>query len=168
MIMIKTKLLKKSKNTTDYLSDIIKAYTILSKKDKLYHITIEGIPTPHIQDLSFQLNYKLFNAIVKDYSKSYEFINYLFVLEYGGIISKENIYNAEIKDLGIHSHCIVNTSLSIPQLEFYINTAFKVIPDYKIQNISKSTTKDELLNYLLKQDETKLMSTDSYNYKILI
>ena len=166
--MIKTKLLKKSKNTTDYLSDIIKAYTILSKKDKLYHITIEGIPTPHIQDLSFQLNYKLFNTIVKDHSKSYEYINYLFVVEYGGIISKGNVYNAEIKNLGIHSHCIVNTSLSIPQLKFYINTAFKVIPDCEIQDISKSTTKDGLLNYLLKQSVTGLMTKESYNYKILV
>jgi hypothetical protein len=166
--MIKTKLLKKSKDTTDYLSDITKAYTILSKRDKLYHITIEGIPTPHIQDLSFQLNYKLFNTIVKDYSKSFEYINYLFVVEYGGIISKKNVYDAKIKDLGIHSHCIVDTTLSIPQLEFYINTVFKVITNYKIQDISKSTTKDGLLNYLLKQDETGLMTKESYNYKILV
>ena len=70
--------------------------------------------------------------------------------------------------MGIHSHCIVNTTLSISQVEFYINTAFKVIPDYKIQDISKSTTKDGLLNYLLKQDEIGLMTKECYNYKILV
>ncbi len=61
-----------------------------------------------------------------------------------------------------------DTSLTSGQLEFYINTAFKVIPDYKTQDISKSTTKNGLLNYLLKQDKTGLMTKESYNYKILI
>lgn len=166
--MIKPKLLRKSKNPTDYISDITKAFTILSKKDKLYHVTLEGIPTKKIENLNFQLTNKLFNTIHKDYSNSYEYINYLFVLEYGGIISKEKVYDVEIKDLGIHSHCLVNTSLSTSQLEFYINTVFEKIPDCKIQNISNSTTKNGLLNYLLKQRATGLMTNECYNYKILV
>jgi hypothetical protein len=164
--MIKTKLIRKSKNTTDYVSDITKAFAILSAKDKLFHITLDGIPTKHIQDLYFQLTNKLFNNINKDYSRSFEFINYLFITEYGGIISKEKVFGTSIKDLGIHAHCLVNTSLSIPQLEYYINTSFKKIPDYKIDDISQSTTKEYLLEYLLKQDKTGLMTKDSYNYKI--
>jgi hypothetical protein len=59
-------------------------------------------------------------------------------------ISKEKVYNSFINDLGIHSHCLVNTSLSIQQLGYYINTCFKTIPDYKIQDISKSNTKEGL------------------------
>jgi hypothetical protein len=162
-----TKLLKKSPNNTDYKSDIINAYTILSKKDKLYHITLEGISTPHIQDLYFQLTNKLFNTIHKDYKHTFEFLNYLFVIEYGGVISKKKLFDSYIQDLGIHAHCIINTSLTMDQINFYLNTCFKKIPDIKIQNISKGNEKEGLLNYLLKQDETGLMTSDSYNYKIL-
>jgi hypothetical protein len=166
--MNKTSLLKKSKNTTDYVSDITKAFTILSKRNKLYHITLEGIPTPHIQDLSFQLTNNFFNRINKDHRNPYDHVNFLFVLEYGGIISKNKVYGSKINNLGIHAHCIVDTSLSQAQLEFYVNTAFERIPDYKIDNISNSTTKDGLLDYLLKQNVSGLMTISSYNYKILI
>jgi hypothetical protein len=75
--MIKSKLLRKSNKPIDYLPDITKAFTILSKKDKLYHITLKGIPTPHIRDLYFQLTNKLFNAIHRDYQNTFEYINYL-------------------------------------------------------------------------------------------
>jgi len=166
--MIKTKIIRKSKNTTDYISDITKAFTILSNKENLYHITIEGIPTPHMKDWSFQLTHRLFNAINKDYKSSMEYLNYLYIGEYGGIISKQKVFDNQIENLGIHAHCLINTSLSVPQLEYYINTAFKKIPDCKIQDISKSTTKGNLLNYLLKQEKTKLMTSDSYNYKITL
>ena len=166
--MSNTTLLKKSKDTTDYLSDITKAFTILSKKDKLYHITLDGIPTKKIENLNFQLTNKFFNKINKHHRNPYDHVNYLFVLEYGGIISKNKVHGSKINNLGIHAHCLVDTSLSKAQLEFYINTAFEKIPDYKIHNISKSTTKDGLLNYLLKQNVNGLMEKDSYNYKILI
>ncbi len=158
--------LRKSKDNPDYKTDIIKGFTILSKKEKLYHITLEGI-TNHIQDLNFQLTNKFFNKIHSDYKNTFEFINYLFVIEYGGTISKEKVYNDSINDLGIHAHCIVNTSLTIPQLEYYINTCFKKIPNKKIQDISRSNEKEGLLNYLLKQNETGLMTSESYNYKIV-
>ena len=166
--MTNTTLLKKPKDVTDYVSDITKAFTILSKRKKLYHITLQGIPTQKIEDLSFQLTNKLFNKINKEHRNPYGHVNYLFIIEYGGTISKAKVYNSTINDLDIHAHCLVDTSLTPEQLKFYINTVFKVLPDCDIQDISKSTTKDGLLNYLLKQDETKLMSTDSYNYKILI
>jgi len=70
--------------------------------------------------------------------------------------------------MGLHTHCLINTFLSIPQFEFYINTCFKNIPNYKIQDISKSDTKEGLLYYLLKQHNTGLMKSDNYNYKILV
>lgn len=166
--MIKTTTIRKSKHTTDYISDITKAFTILSNKKNLYHITIEGIPTPHMKDWSFQLTHKLFNVINKDYKSSMEYFNYLYIGEYGGIISKQKVFNNQIENLGIHAHCIINTSLSVPQLEYYIKTAFKKNPNCDIQDISKSTTKGSLLDYLLKQEKTKLMTSDSYNYKITL
>jgi len=166
--MNKTTLLRKSKNTTDYVSDITKAFTTLSKRKKLYHITLQGIPTHTIEDLSFQVTNKFFNRINKEHRNPYGYVNYLFIMEYGGMFSKAKVYNSKIDDLDIHAHCLVDTSLTPGQLEFYINTVFKVIPDYKIDDISKSNTKDGLLNYLLKQNETGLMTKDSYNYKILV
>ncbi|WP_295794653.1 hypothetical protein [Mucilaginibacter sp.] len=166
--MNKPTLLKKSKNTTDYITDITKAFTILSNRKKLYHLTIDEVPTPHIQDFYFQLTNKLFNKINKDHRNPYEHVNYLFIMEYGGVISKREVYNSTIDNLGIHAHCLIDTSLTIPQIEFYLNTVFKTIPNYKLQDISKSDTKEGLLNYLLKQNHTGLMTADSYNYKILV
>ncbi|WP_295720493.1 hypothetical protein [Mucilaginibacter sp.] len=166
--MSKITLLKKSTDTTDYVSDITKAFTALSKKNRLYHITLDGIPTKKVENLNFQLTNKFFNKINKVHRNPYDHLNYLFVLEYGGIISKNKVYSSKINNLGIHAHCLVDTSLSKAQLEFYINTVFERIPDYKIQNISNSTTKDGLLNYLLKQHKTRVMTEESYNYKIWI
>jgi len=164
--MIKQKLLRK-RSDIDIETDITRAFNILSKREKLYHITIEGLEPHHTKDLQFIITNKLFNTIYKDYRNTFEFIDYLFVIEYGGIISKRNVFDSEIKDLGIHCHCIVNTSLPIKVIEFYLNTCFKKIPDYKIDDISKSNTKEKLLNYLLKQTKSGLLKSDSYNYKIV-
>ena len=164
--MTTNRLLRKKKDVKDFITDITAAYNIISKRNKLYMITIQGLPTPHIQDLNFQITNRFFNTIHKDISKSFEYINYLFIIEYGGIISKEKEFDNFIKDLGIHAHCIVETSLSKMDLEYYLNTCFKKIPNYKIQNISTSNTKDNLLNYLLKQSKNNLLTSDSYNYKI--
>lgn len=180
------KLLRKDKNTNDYVSDITKAYNKLSQRKKLYFITMSGIPTNHIKDLNFkltnnffnnihsdiidlneQITEKFFHTINKDYKNSLEYLNYLFIIEYGGMISKEKESESFIRNMGLHCHCIVNTSLSKAQLEYYINTSFKRIPNYKIQDITKSNTKEDLLNYLLKQEKTGLLSKDNYNYKIL-
>lgn len=179
-------LLKKSNNLNPK-TDITKAFNILSKRDKLYMLTLTGIPVSHIRDLNFQLtnNFfntihrkikatneeltgKLFEKIEEDYKTSFEHIDYLFVIEYGGLISKKNIDTTYIRNMGIHAHCIIDTSLSKDHLEFYVNTCFKRIPNLKMQNISKSNTKPELLDYLLKQEKNGLLTSGSYNYKISI
>jgi hypothetical protein len=165
--MIKQRLIRKSK-TTDNTTDITRAYNNLSQDKNLFFITLTGVPTTNVKDLNFQLTNNLFNTINADYRSSYEYINYLFIIEYGGAISKSNVSNLFLRNLGLHAHCIVDTSLSQQQLDFYINTAFKKIPNYQIQDISQSTTKPALLNYLLKQNNTGLMTKDSYNYKIWI
>lgn len=162
-------LLKKNNKSPDYINDIAKAYNILSKREKLYFITLEGINTPHVRDLSFQLKNNLFKRIHDDtkfFKDSSEYIDYLYIIEYGGIISKEKEFDTFIKDLGIHCHCIVNTSLSKALIISYIENSFKIAPDYKIQDISKSDTKEYLLDYLLKQNKTGLMTRESYNYKV--
>ena len=161
------KLIRKSK-TTDCRTDITKAFHALTTKKNLFFITITGIQTPHVKDLHFQLTNKLFNSIHSDYKYSFEYINYLFVIEYGGMISKTDVSDSFIRNLGLHSHCLVNTSLSKQQLEVYINCSFKKIPTYQIRDISNSTTKEDLLSYLLKQNDTGLMTKDNYNYKISV
>lgn len=163
--MYKTRLLKKSL-TNDIVTDISKAFNLLSKKDKLYFITIEGISYPHIKDMNFELTNRLFNTIHKEYRNTFEFMNYLFIIEYGGVISKTKLFDTLIEDLGIHCHCLVNTSLTKIQLEYYINTSLKKVPNVDIQDISKSDTKEYLLNYFTKQNKSGLMTRDSYNYKI--
>ena len=138
------KLLRKDKNTKDYVSDITKAYNNLSKRKNIYFITLAGIPIRHVKDLNFkltnnffnnihsdiidlneQITEKFFNTINKEYKNSFEYLNYLFIIEYGGMVSKEKESESVIRNMGLHCHCIVNTSLSEQQLEHYINTSFK-------------------------------------------
>lgn len=164
--MIKPKLLKK-RNDIDIETDITRAFNLLSKREKLYHITIQGLETHHTKDLQFIITNKLFNTIHKDCKNTFEYIDYLFVIEYGGIISKRNVFNSEIEDFGIHCHCIVNTSLPKQAIEFYLSNCFKKTPNYRIDDFSKSTTKENLLNYLLKQNKTGIMIYENYNYKIV-
>ena len=164
----KPKLFKKSIDPSiNIITDITRAFDILFQKESLYHITITGIPVNHVKQLNHILTNNFFNTIHKDYRKTFEFINYLFIIEYGGAISKPSI--SIIDDLGIHAHLVLNTSLSKRQLEFYINTCFIKIPDYRIDDISGSDNKNGLMNYLLKQDlYSKLLTEDNYNYKIKI
>lgn len=167
MNQTKPKLYRKSIDPNcNTITDILKAFNLLLTKKELYHITLTDLTVNHVQELNHILTNKFFNTIHKDYKESFEFINYLFIIEYGGVISKPSI--SIINDLGIHAHLLVNTSLPKGYVEFYINTCFNKIPNYRIDDISKNNNKEGLMNYLLKQHTySNLLTKDSYNYKIL-
>jgi hypothetical protein len=92
MNQTKLKLHKKSIDSDcNAITDILKAFNLLLPKKDLYHITLTDINVNHVQELNHILTNKFFNTIHKDYRQSFEFINYLFIIEYGGAISKPSI-----------------------------------------------------------------------------
>lgn len=141
--------------------DIRKAFSILVKKPVLYHITISKTKSKHTADLRYTLTNKLFNALNKQYRHLNYSLDYLFVIEYAGAISKEE---EEINGLGEHAHIIVHTSIPSVYIKKQIDIAFNYRHNSLIDNISNRSDKENLVNYILKQE--KLLSKENYNYKI--
>ncbi len=150
--------------------DLSKSYKImLTNKGYFYFITITNTNSRTPKDLNFKLKNKLFNSIWRDYKSSFETINYLFVIEYPGAVSKNhnNITRAQIElavlnKFEVHTHIIINTTLSQETIEYYIqNTFYK--PNINIIEITNNPQRQNLINYFKKQ---KHISDDCYNYKI--
>jgi hypothetical protein len=155
-------MIKKPKNKNIVVADDIrKTFSVLIKMPMLYHITISETKAKHAQDLRHILTNKLFNTLNKQYGKENHFINYLFVIEYASSISKGD---SEIKNCGEHAHIIVSTSIPQHCVKKQIDAAFNGEYNCLIQSLSDRNDKENLVNYLLKQE--KLLRKDNYNYKI--
>ena len=61
------------------------------------------IKTSHVSDLNLQITNKFFNTIHKDAKNSFDFINYLFIIEYGGLLSKNEVSDLYIKHGTTHT-----------------------------------------------------------------
>jgi hypothetical protein len=154
-----------NKTSSEISNDIINAFTKLVKqKDseksiKMLSITITDTIAKHNKDLRHLLTNSLFNSIHKDYKNTIEVINYLFVIEYPEIISKGKLLP---NNCNVHSHIILNTTLSKDVIEYYIQQSTK--GDIYIEDISNRNDRDNYVNYLIKQ--SNLFTNDNYNYKI--
>ena len=168
------KLMKKSGDKTleDIYLELSKVYSqMLTNGGRFYFITITDTNSPHPKDLNFTLTNKLFNSIWNDYKKSYEVVNYLFVIEYPGAITKtyKNYKAAQIElelleDCKVHTHIVMNTTLTEEVIESYIYSTFKS-PNIKTIEITTNPKRENLINYFKKQE---FLSDDSYNYKITL
>lgn len=168
------RLLKKHgpKSIEEIHLDLSKTYSQMLKNDGyFYFITITDTDSKHPRDLNFTLTNKLFNKIWNDYKLTFEVINYLFVIEYPGVITKpiKNIKQAQIElDLldscKVHTHIVVNTTLKKDYIENYIYTTFYA-PNIKTIEITNNPRRENLINYFKKQD---YLNDDSYNYKITL
>lgn len=172
-------LIKKTKyftDTKDIEKDLRYAFNKLIYQDKFpvnhnktLSITITHTNSKHLQDLRYKLTNLLFNRIHRDYKKSLEHINYLYVIEYSEVVSKGQFVP---KKCDIHTHIIMNTSIPIETIEYYSNDVFpsesqKLLEKLvKVEDITKRTDKYDYINYLIKQKH--LFTTDNYNYKILL
>ena len=134
---------------------------IMAKNNPIYHFTISNTDVYSAKQLRFILTNKIFNRIHKDYKKSYEFLNYIFVIEYPEKVSRGNLIP---DDCEVHSHIIIETSLLPQQIDFYIKTTFRN-SDVFSERIDKRNDKHNFVNYLLKQKH--LFTDNNYNYKIL-
>ncbi len=168
------KLLKKSgpKSLEDIYFDLSKTYSqMLTNGGRFYFITITDTLSPHPKDLNFTLTNKLFNTIWKDYNKSFEVVNYIFVIEYPGAITKKfkNYKAAQIElelleSCEVHTHIVLNTTLTKDVIESYIYTTFNN-PNIKTIDITDNPKRENLINYFKKQE---YLDDESYNYKITL
>jgi len=166
------KKIPKYRTSSEIIDDMKFAYSHLisqmrkRKKKRLIAVTITHTDSKHEKDLKHKLTNNVFNTIHKDYSNRYknkDYINYLFVIEYPEIISKgELIPNKEKVD--IHSHIVINTSISSQEIEFYFNNLIK--GNIKVDDISDRTDNETYINYLIKQAKNNILTDDNYNYKI--
>jgi hypothetical protein len=164
------KLYKKKKGYKEpsYISnDLRSAYQLLlsqnkaiGKRNNMYAITINHTNPKHLKDFRFQLTNLLFNRINKDYNKSKEYINYLYVIEYPELISKGHFMP---NNCDIHTHIVINTSLLKEIIEYYCVDVFHTKP--YIDDITLRDDNTNYIDYLLKQ--VRLFTDDNYNYKIL-
>ena len=159
-------LLKKNNTpkTTQMIEDDIRYgfYIITSQNNPIYSITINDTGCKTTEELRFILTNKFFNRIFKDYKNSFEKLNYLFVIEYPTKVSMGN----QIPDnCEVHTHIVLETTITPQHLEYYIQTTFRT-PNIYIEDITKRNDKTNYVNYLIKQKD--LFTTDNYNYKICI
>jgi hypothetical protein len=163
------KKIPKERTSKEVIIDMVYAFDVLlSQVDKLRNnkmlaITITHTIAKHETDLKHILTNKLFNSIHQDYKKSKEHINYLFVIEYPEVISKGHYLPS---NCGIHTHIVVNTSLPIETLKFYINQSTR--GDVYIEDITDRDDRNNYINYLIKQGKRNLLTNDNYNYKITL
>jgi hypothetical protein len=166
--------MKKSGDKTleEIYLDLSKTYSkMLTNSGRFYFITITDTNSPHPKDLNFTLTNKLFNTIWKDYQKSLEIVNYLFVIEYPGAITKtyKNYKAAQIElellqECEVHCHIVMNTTLSEEVIESYIYSTFNE-PNIKTIEITNNPKRENLINYFKKQ---QFLCDDSYNYKFTL
>lgn len=161
------KLIKKTYHGVDketISKDINFAFNkLINKPEYIYHITLSNLPQKSLEEVKFRMKNNFLNSIWKDYKYSLSPLNYLFVIEYGGIISHQVNFE-KIKDLGLHIHLILNTTLTENYLEYYIINHLGFI-DYKIDRIDKNKDKIKLGGYLIKQ--YNILTSKNYEYKIL-
>ena len=166
--------MKKSgtKTLEDVYIDLSKTYRqMLTNDGPFYFITITDTLSPHPKDLNFTLTNKLFNTIWKDYKKSFEFVNYIFVTEYPGAFTKKfkNYKAAQIElelldKCEVHCHIVLNTTLSKEVIGGYIYSTFNE-PNIKTIEITHNPKRENLINYFKKQE---YLNDYSYNYKITL
>lgn len=164
------KLIKKTpkfRNSKEVMEDMRYAFDVLiSQVDKLQNnkmlsITITHTRAKHEKDLRHILTNGLFNTIHKDYKKSVEHINYLYVIEFPEVVSKGEYLPTNI---GIHTHIVINTSIKKETIEYYINNSTE--GDVYIEDITKRLDRNNYINYMIKQGKTNILTDDNYNYKI--
>jgi uncharacterized protein with NRDE domain len=161
------KLVKKNgyKKLNEIKTDLQNTFNkLISNSGDFYFITITKNNSPHAKDLNFQISNGLFNSIWKDYKHSREYTNYMFVIEYPEAISKIDKPIDRLLKCSVHSHILVNTSLSEKALNYYVNRTFKSA-NIKMFCINKRPDKNNLINYFIKQN---FLEDDCYNYKIIL
>ena len=155
---------KNTPKTTQIIENDIRYsfHKIISQNNPIYSITINDTDCKTSKELRFILTNKFFNRIFKDYKNSFEKLNYLFVIEYPTKVSMGNQIPVSCE---VHTHIVVESTISPQHLEKYIKSTFRK-PNIYIEDITKRNDKKSYVNYLIKQKD--LFTIDNYNYKICI
>ena len=166
------KTLIEAKNDIKYYFDyLIAKNNIKTQNQTLYKIDLTNTKSKHTQQLHFDLKNKFFVKLERE--NPAEILDYLFVIEYDGIISIGNQQIDEVDFCKVHSHIVINTSLPIDVIKKQLIITFPVSTfeiehrrkncDVYIVNLSKRIDKVKYINYLIKQD---YLNEYSYFYKL--
>jgi len=143
---------------------LTKAFKKLDHNSKnLYHIVITDLKAKHSKDYIFKTGTYLLKPLFKESKLQGGFMDYVNVIEYSSDISKGGL-TKEIKDLGLHSHIIINTTLPESSVLHYANSAFGQGVDVFVENITGNHTRHKVYDYLTKQ--VHILTDDSYKIKI--
>lgn len=133
-------------------------------KSSVIKFDINYTNSKHKKDLNFKLN-KIFNSLHKQFY--YEKLNYLFVIENNEILSRGNYLIDELDEVRVHTHIVIDTSISLKILQKKIVDVLGKQSDIYSENITKRNDKGNYINYLVKQNrENKYLTYQSYNFKI--
>jgi hypothetical protein len=133
-------------------------------KSSIIKFDINYTNSKHKKDLNFKLN-KIFNSLHKQFY--YEKLNYLFVIENNEILSRGNYLIDELDEVRVHTHIVIDTSISLKILQKKIVDVLGKQSDIYSENITKRNDKGNYINYLVKQNrENKYLTYQSYNFKI--
>jgi hypothetical protein len=148
--------------TTEMIVDDIRYsfHKLTQQSNPILSITINNTGCKTKEELRFLLTNKFFNRIHKENNNTLEILNYLFIIEYP---TKVSMGNQIPENCDVHTHIILDTTLTSKQIEYYIQTTFKN-PNIYTEDITKRNDKLNYLEYLTKQKH--LLTIDSYNYKI--
>lgn len=135
---------------------------ILSQNHPILAITINGTGCKTTEELRFHLTNKFFNKLNREYKKTSEIINYLFVIEYPTVVSQCLFVP---KNCDVHTHIVLGTTIPENEIKLFTENVFKGA-DIHIKDITKRSDKLNYVNYLTKQRE--LLTVNNYNYKVLI
>lgn len=143
------------------VDDITYSFTkILSQKNPILSITIQGACCKTKEQLRFFVTNKFFNRMKKEYKNTPEIFNYLFVIEYPTVVSMGQFIPTHCIP---HVHIILETTIPEQTVKSFARDCFKT-KDVITDDITKRSDKNNYLNYLLKQKH--LFDNDCYNYKI--
>lgn len=147
----------------DYL---INQKCFFTDSNKILSITLTDTGCKHEKELNHVITNRLFNSIKNDYKNSIEHTNFLFVVEYPELITQGNYLPSSCV---VHTHIVLNTSLTETTIENYIRKALSKNVNCFIEDITNRNDKHKYLGYLLKQgSKNYILSDSSYNYKISI
>lgn len=141
-----------------------KAFKKLDQNSKnLYHVVITDLKAKHSKDYIFKTGTYLLKPLFKESKLQGGFMDYVNIIEYSSDISKGGL-TKDIKDLGLHSHIIINTTLPETSVQHYANSVFGKGVDVFVENITNNHSRHKVYDYLQKQ--VHILTDDSY--KIMI
>lgn len=142
---------------------IIKSFNFIKNEKNLHHITINPQNICHSKDLIFRTKFYIRELMrLSEYNNNP--VKFLFVVEYSSFISSGT--STTINRLGEHVHLLISSPLTTQQLEGCFYTTYNGKVNSYFERIDNRTDKEQICNYLLKQEKYFNDNTFRTNVKV--